>query len=419
MQRFKMIGKSMGLFRRDASGSLGVMAGLAAVPLLLAAGAAIDFARFNNAQTEVQVAVDAAALAAASGKAIPDAQRITAGEKMFNKNIEAFGMTDISTKVSIRVKDSKVVASAEVEMPTSFIALAGIPDMKTTSKAEVNILADKKAEIALVLDYSGSMEDEAGGQVKYIAMKDATKKLVTDMSKTDPDKVKFGLVPFSHHVYTTLNGAFVLGGTSAAWTGCTQDRQFPYNLTSATPNTNDNSKWNQAMAPDHDAWGCNGYVSNKLKIRDLSNDFSGINKQLDAMRPYAWTHIALGVEFGYHMLSPNAPFTQGVSFNDKVTKKFMVVLTDGMQTEPGFGAAGRSVADAEKNLETLCTNAKADGITVITMAFDLDDSSTRKRLQDCATDPKRDFFVANGAADLSKAFESVKEAITAEVYLSK
>jgi hypothetical protein len=138
------------------------------------------------------------------------------------------------------------------------------------------------------------------------------------------------------------------------------------------------------------------------------------------MRPYAYTHIALGVEFGYHMLSPNAPFIEGVAFDDKNTKKFMVVLTDGAQTASGFGPGGaRSKFEGEKNLEALCNNAKTNGITMITMAFDLNDSSTRERLKRCATDQSKDFFVATDSADLTKAFESVKAAVTAEIFLNK
>jgi hypothetical protein len=152
----------------------------------------------------------------------------------------------------------------------------------------------------------------------------------------------------------------------------------------------------------------------------LSNNFADIKNRLSIMTPYAWTHISLGVEFGYHLLSKNAPYQEGVDFSDDKTKKFMVVLTDGEQTEPGFGPGStRTVAQGEKNLETLCTNAKADGITIITMAFDLYDSGTRKRLQECATDPDKYFFIANDTADLAGAFDAVKAAVVAQVYLSK
>ena len=90
------------------------------------------------------------------------------------------------------------------------------------------------------------------------------------------------------------------------------------------------------------------------------------------MRPYAWTHIALGAEFGYHLLSPNEPFSQGAAYGDRKVQKVMVLLTDGQQTEPAFGPGGRTVSQGENNLETICDNAKANGITIMTLAFDLD-----------------------------------------------
>ena len=98
----------------------------------------------------------------------------------------------------------------------------------------------------------------------------------------------------------------------------------------------------------------------------------------------------------------------------------MVVLTDGAQTEPAFGPGStRTVAQGESNLETLCTNAKAKGITMITIAYDLDDNATTTRLKNCASDPDKNFFVATSAAAVAGAFENIKTLITAQVFVSK
>jgi hypothetical protein len=138
------------------------------------------------------------------------------------------------------------------------------------------------------------------------------------------------------------------------------------------------------------------------------------------MKPYEWTHIALGAEFGWHVLSPNAPFTGAASYSDKSTKKFMVLLTDGRQTEPAFGPSGlRSVSRGEKNLEKICAGMKKNGITVVTVAFDLQDASTRDRLRNCATDPDKNFFVAEDGDDVATAFEEIKTQIAAKIYISK
>lgn len=57
-------------FRRDARGNVAIFTGLAAIPLFIAAGVAIDVARASRSQNALQVAVDSAALAvAASDKA--------------------------------------------------------------------------------------------------------------------------------------------------------------------------------------------------------------------------------------------------------------------------------------------------------------------------------------------------------------
>lgn len=417
-QRFT---KRLKRFASNQQGSIAVMYALAAVPVMLAAGAAIDFVRFNAVQTHVQAALDAGTLAAAAGQGVTDTQRIASGSDIFNANLSKGPAAGYDSKVSFTVDNGKVVASASVIMPTTLMSIAGITQMIAGGEAEVGIGVDKKAEIAMVLDYSGSMEEVVGGQVKYVAMRDAAKKLVDDLSKANPTKVKFGLVPFSHHVYTSLPNAYVLGKTGAGtWTGCTQDRKYPYNISDSTPTTDNASKWGQPMAPDHAAYGCSGYVQHNLRTVPLTTDFKAVNSQLDAMTPYAWTHIAVGVEFGYHLLSPNAPYGEGVAYTDKGTRKFMVVLTDGMQTEPAFGPGNiRSVAQGESNLEKLCTSAKANGITIITMALDLDDTTTRKRLQNCASDPVKNFFVLNGSADIASAFEAVKSEVSAQVFLSK
>lgn len=414
------LGEAVLRFWRNDRGNTAIMYAISAIPVMLAVGAGVDFARYSNAQTHMQAALDAAALAGGAASGQTNAQRLAAANATFDANIESGGAAGLTVSKNFRIEGGVLSTAAAADMPMAVMQLAGISDMAVTGEAQVGLALDKKAEIALVLDYSGSMGDVSGTKVKYVAMKNAAIQLVTDLTAANPGKIKFGLVPFSHHVYTSLNKSHVLGTSgSGTWTGCTQDRQFPYNLKDSTPTSVNKSKWGQATAPDHAASGCSGYVSNKLIVKPLTTNSSAVKTQLGAMRPYAWTHIALGVEFGYHLLSPNAPYTEGVSYSDTDTEKFMIVLTDGMQTEPAFGpGATRSVAQGESNLEKLCDNAKASGITIVTLAFDLDDTSTRARLRNCASGTDN-FFIADDDTDLSAAFEAIKTAIASEIYLKK
>jgi Flp pilus assembly protein TadG len=414
------LSRLMRRFGQAQNGTVATIFAVTAIPLCFAMGMGIDIGRNLIATTKLQGALDAAALAAAAADDKSDAARIKIGKDIFAANVEHGILSGSNIVPTITVKNGVVYAVAETKLKTGILQFAGISEMDSAADAEVTIAANKKAEIALVLDYSGSMWDAAGGQQKYVSMRNAAMALVTDLEATSPDKVKFGLVPFSHHVYLNLPGEFVIGAPLTGWTGCTQDRKYPNNLSSSTPSGGDDSKWGQPDAPAHAAWGCVGYVDNNLKVRPLTDDFSAVKSQLSFMKPYAWTHIALGAEFGYHLLSPNAPFAEGANYSDKKTEKYMVVLTDGEQTEPSFGPGGsRNVSNGENNLEKICANAKSDGITLITVAFDLYDPDTVNRLRNCSSDPAKHFFMAKDGADIAEVFKTIKEAITADVFISK
>jgi Flp pilus assembly protein TadG len=412
-------------FLKSQSGNVAIFFGLSLVPMVVAAGVAIDMSRVSATHTQIQAALDSAALSAAVAKDATEAQRIQIGKDAFAANMNQSEGRSLKPILTFTISSTSVVAHGDAILPTSFMSVIGIDEMNIAVGSTVDIPGTKKAEIAFVLDYSGSMDEVSGTEVKYIAMKKAATKLIDDLSKDNPTKVKFALVPFSHHVYTSLPNAYVLGkGAVGTWTGCTQDRQYPYNSTDATPSVVPllvpESQWGQAMAPDHAAWGCKGYTDHNLKLRALTNDFIGLKAQLASMTPYAWTHVPLGVEFGYQVLSPNGAYSGAVSYKDKTTQKYMVVLTDGTQTEPAFGPGGvRTVAQGDDNLVELCTHAKASGITMITLAFDLDDSSQRQRLQTCASDPATNFFVATTSDEMAKAFDAITQGISQQAFLSQ
>jgi len=408
-------------FRRCQQGSTAIILALSLVPVVLAAGMGLDFIRASNVKSRLQSALDAAALVAAASPSLTDDERIKLAKNAFAINWKNNVTGDIDVTPNFVIEKGTVKVSASGDMKTSLMRLAGVDNLDISGTTNITIPEAKKAEIALVLDYSGSMEDVSGGQVKYVAMKNAAKKLVNDLKATAAQRVKIGLVPFSHHVYVTLPKQFVKGQTgTGTWTGCTQDRLYPLNIKDTTPDpADDDTKWGQPIAPT-DHGGCGAYAPNKLIVKPLSDDFTGINAQLDAMKPYAYTHIALGAEFGWHLLSPNAPFTGVADYNDPETDKIMVILTDGRQTEPSFGPNGvRNEEQGLKNLTSICNAAKAKGITIMTVAFQIEDDETRNRLRNCSTDPDKNFFIAEDGGDIASAFEGIRNQITASVFISK
>jgi Flp pilus assembly protein TadG len=415
------IGSLVGRFGKCQQGATAIVLAITAVPLMLAAGMGLDYVRASNLKTRMQSALDAAALAAAASPGMSDSERMEIARRSFDLNWRHPMTEGVEATPNFTISRNAVTAAASADMKTALMQLGGIDEIEITGTATVSIPEDKKAEIALVLDYSGSMEEISGGQVKYIAMRNAAKRLVDDLRASAPNRVKTGLVPFSHHVWVTLPKEYVRGQTgTGSWTGCTQDRRYPYNLSDATPEVADDStKWGQPIAPTNHG-GCSAYAPRRLIVKPLTDDLDSVNAQLDAMQPYAYTHIALGAEFGFHLLSPNAPFTGVAPYGDSTTGKVLVILTDGRQTEPAFGPNNiRNEAQGERNLSMICEAAKAKGITVMTVAFDLREEDTRERLRNCATNPEDHFFIAEDSAEVARAFQEIRTQITANIFISK
>ena len=61
---------------------------------------------------------------------------------------------------------------------------------------------------------------------------------------------------------------------------------------------------------------------------------------------------------------------------------------------------------------------KEDNITIVTVAFDLRDTATRNRLRNCASDPDKNFFVAEDDDQVAAAFEEIKAQIASKIYIS-
>jgi Flp pilus assembly protein TadG len=412
---------SLKRFKQDVSGNIGMIFGLTFIPLMLAVGVAVDSINLVTMNTKMTKALDAAVLAiAASPSSMSKKDRETLGEQTFYANFSADWLNAASGKPKFKISGEKVEGFMPAVVDTSLMGLAGIDTVNVNVGAEVSIKEKKTAEIALVLDYSWSMTEVAGSEVKYVAMQKAATKLIDDLVAVDKDKVKFGLVPFSHYVMAPLPAAFVKDATySGTRLVCTQDRPNAANTTDATPVTSDDdTKWGQPDI-DTDGRGCAGMVSRKLEVKPLSTDFKDIKKQLADMRPYHRTHIAVGAEFGFHLLSPNAPFDNGAEYDDETVEKFMVILTDGRQTVGGFGPGGiRTWDQGRANLGEICSKAKSKGIKVITIAYDLRDDVTRTSLANCASGTDK-FFIADDNKEIAAAFDSIKQLLVTEFYISK
>lgn len=410
-------------FLRSSGGNVSLMFGLSAAPLMMAAAAAIEFASLSGADTGMQAAADSAALAGASAYGANNPQYATIATNYLKDNAPKDWIDPASLKTDVKVNSSNqtITVSWTADAKLSVGKILGADSVKVGSSSTVAlpIFSDfKKGEIAMVVDYSWSMNSYVDSVRKYISMRNEATKLINALTQNGVnDDVKIGLVPFSENVRVSMPRNYYNGQTSGGtWTKCIWDRYYPYNRQATTPTSSNSTKWNYTD-------NCSaGYSTNNVTLRPLTTDHVGTLAQFNSMYPIGNTHIALGMEMAYHMLTPEAPLTQAVPLTTPDTLKAVVLLTDGEQTTEGYGSSNSlSVSNANANLTALCAAMKNQGIRVVTVSFDLADttySAAENRLRDCASGPEY-YFNTETNAELADAFGVIRSQLARNMYVSK
>jgi hypothetical protein len=158
---------------------------------------------------------------------------------------------------------------------------------------------------------------------------------------------------------------------------------------------------------------------------------------IEAMKPHpgSGTNIAEGLAWGWRVLSPGAPFTEGVDYSDKDTVKALVLLSDGKNeiagdyTGWGHLADGRlgetvpaAVAQANRNVESLCESIRGvedeDGngrIRLYMILLQVNDTETQRIFEDCASvneDGETLYYFAPDGDSLKQIFADIGEDLT-------
>jgi len=416
-------------FLKSSTGSVSIIFGVSLVPAIIVMGMAVDVSKQTANRNAMQAALDSAALAAGTSYRHGDANYADVAQKFFNQNAPAELRSNPPT-VTVSVDTDKQILSAAVSgtFKTSMLSIIGRNSTTQNLHSSVALPAFNqynKGEIALVLDYSLSMNSTLGGEQKYVTMSNGAKDLITALSQSGVnDDVKFALVPFSGEVYVSMAKKYWNGkGTSSTlYASCTRDRKGPYNTTDATP-TGTSDRWGFVPSnnPNSQNVNCSNYASHHVQVQDLSTDHQGTLDQISQMSPVGYTNISGAMEMAYQVLSPNAPFTSGVNFGTSGVTKAVVLMTDGAQTTYSFPANGSSkgsVSAGETNLETLCSTMKAQGIRILTVSYDLNDVVAEMRLQNCASS-SADFYNADTRDELISAFSNITTKLARAMYLSE
>jgi Flp pilus assembly protein TadG len=189
-------------FAASSAGNIAIMYGLALVPLTLAAGGGIDYARAVVVKTSMSEALDAAALAVASSKNLSQSQMQTLAQTYFNANYRQSSDYGVPLPVTVTKSGQTILISTSCDMPTAVVKLAGISTWTVTSSSTVTY-GQTKLWVALVLDNTGSMsQSDNTGLTKISALKSASHTLLTMLqgAGTNPGDVQVSIIPFARNV---------------------------------------------------------------------------------------------------------------------------------------------------------------------------------------------------------------------------
>lgn len=210
---------SPSFFRRlatDVTANTIAISAASLVPLMAMVGGGVDASRYYMAQTRLQAACDAGALAArrAMDDAAFDKDAEDTGDDFFEQNYpeNLFGTENLTHDYS-GTDDGEVTGVASGTVPTSIMGAFGFDEfnMAVTCSADINI---SNTDVVFVLDVTGSMNCVAGdtsctnnGNVeatnsKIDNLRDAVMTFYdTVETATSPTaQVRYGIVPYANQV---------------------------------------------------------------------------------------------------------------------------------------------------------------------------------------------------------------------------
>jgi Flp pilus assembly protein TadG len=212
-------------FLGDQRGNVSIMFGLALLPLMAAAGSAVDYSRASSAKATVNAAADAGALAAAA-KIGTEREREDVARSVFLANLSQSGYPHPVTVRYVNLKDGgdnvgfRIEASSDV--PLVFGWVLGGSTAEVGMVAQARSASEESTELVFVLDTTASMEGD-----RIVNLKSAVNAMLDDMTArtTRPDLLKVGVVPFAQYVNVGL------GNRNAPWIDVPADYQTPVTTT--------------------------------------------------------------------------------------------------------------------------------------------------------------------------------------------
>jgi Flp pilus assembly protein TadG len=457
---FKKLGFVSGWkkFFKHQRGNVSIMFGIAAVPMFLAGGAAIDYERAINAKTMLQASLDSAALYAASLTATDD-PTLTIKSKPYvvtnYNNVGEAAMTSYSAHFDPTA--STIQVDGQVAMKTWFMAIVGQTDLTVTASSTVQ-RSGLNMEVSLVLDNTGSMGWYGGTPIASL-ISAAGKFVDTVMPSTQGIfYTKMAIVPYNNSVNMgSLAAAVTARGSVLTGTSTSPGYEY-YRYNSAdgaglikrqitqcvTERTGVNAYADVAASTSPVGLQYNG-ASNPCQVvpyMPLSTNKTALKNKISSMTASNYTAGHVGLAWGWYTLSPIFGIFSGESIPagyDKLTtqvksekvKKIMILMTDGefnsayvngvfSNQSPYANYQGNETLNLPptngnvfNQANSMCNSIKASGVEVYVISFQLDKTQAQRvaLINNCATDAAH--VIDGDTQSLDAAFASIANKLLA------
>ncbi|HEX3441712.1 MAG TPA: pilus assembly protein [Pseudolabrys sp.] len=414
-------------FFENCRGGVAPLVAITALPLMAAVGGAIDYTRASAARTAFQNALDATALMLSRSAATQSAADLqTTATNTFNALFTQADASNVAVSATYASNSgSKVVLTGTATIKTDFLSILGINQININASA-TSTWGNTRLRVALVLDNTGSMSSSG----KITALKTAAKGLLTQLSAaaTSPDDVYVSIIPFSKDVnlnpanysqswlrwdlweaangtcsstrYTSQKSCLSAGKTwtpaaHSTWNGCVTDRDQNFDTT------------NDAPVAGSTLYPAEQYSSCPAPALGLSNDWTALSSEVDAMQPNGNTNQAIGLQLGWQSLTASPfsipPEDPNYQYNDVI-----ILLTDGLNTEDRWYT---NISSINTRQQITCDNIKAANITLYTVQVNTGGDPTSTLLQNCASDPGK-FFLLTSASQMITTFSQIGTALS-------
>jgi Flp pilus assembly protein TadG len=388
-------------FLQDRRGTVAQIFGLSMFPLVGVVGAAVDYSRATQVRTGMQAALDATALSLSfDAPGMLDSDMQAAAQTIFNANFHQPNAKSVNVSAVLTQPQEgsfNLVVTSTATIKTTIAEVLTQQPIPVSSSATVK-WGIKKLELALALDNTGSMAQSG----KLAALKTAAKNLLTVLKNASkkPGDIKVAIVPFATvvNIGTGFKDQFwvdysVNNIQKANWTGCVIDRDQNNDVLDTPPSNGSSSTYFPAAT--------NASCGAIAQAMPLSEDWPALNSKIDAMAASGNTNVTIGLAWGWHALTNNAPFPEGAPAAPDLDK-VIVMLTDGTNTQNRWTNSSNSI---DARTQKVCDNIKAANIKLYTIRVI---NGNAGLLQGCATKPSMYYEVQN-ASQLNNVFTSIAQ----------